>query len=133
MQQKRRAGTAVARQQRPAGTRLHKEEPLLRPEGARKDTDEIAKLIIAFSNFAGGKLVVDIEDDGDTTGFKRNGAHAIEDFKQVALEFKALEFVDACQDRVLRGKTGRGKTHLAIAVGIAAASAGRTVRFHTVA
>ena len=48
-------------------------------------------------------------------------------------DLKGLGFVDACQDFVFHGKTGRGKTHLAIAVGIAAANAGKTVRFYTVA
>lgn len=62
------------------------------------------------------------------------------DFSQVAFpegygadDLRGLGFIDACQDFVFHGKTGRGKTHLAIAVGIAAANAGKTVRFHTVA
>lgn len=62
------------------------------------------------------------------------------DFSQVGFpegygveDLKGLGFVDACQDFVFHGKTGRGKTHLAIAVGIAAANAGKTVRFYTVA
>ena len=54
-------------------------------KSARKDTDEIAKHIIAFANFAGGKLVIGIEDDGEITGFKRDKAHDIEDFKQAAI------------------------------------------------
>lgn len=62
------------------------------------------------------------------------------DFAQVAFpegygtdDLRSLAFIDACQDFVFHGKTGRGKTHLAIAVGIAAANAGKTVRFYTVA
>ncbi len=62
-----------------------KENPYFDRKSARKDTNEIAKHIIAFANFAGGKLVVGIEDDGEITGFKRDGAHDIEDFKQAAL------------------------------------------------
>ena len=60
------------------------------------------------------------------------------DFSQVAFpdgygvgDLKSLSFVDAAQDFVLRGQTGRGKTHLAIAIGSACAMAGKTVRFHT--
>lgn len=62
------------------------------------------------------------------------------DFSQVALpegytveDLKSLRFIDEAQDFVFHGKTGRGKTHLAIAIGIAAANAGKTVRFFTVA
>ena len=51
-------------------------------KSARKDTDEIAKHLMAFANAAGGKLVVGIEDDGTVTGFKRDGAHSIEAFEQ---------------------------------------------------
>lgn len=51
-------------------------------KSARKDTDEIAKHIMAFANAAGGKLVVGIEDDGAVTGFRRDKAHAIESFEQ---------------------------------------------------
>lgn len=51
-------------------------------KSARKDTDEIAKHLMAFANAAGGKLVVGIEDDGEVTGFKRDKAHSIESFEQ---------------------------------------------------
>lgn len=54
-------------------------------KSARKDTKEIAKHIIAFGNASGGKLVVGIEDNGEITGFKRSGAHDIDDFKQAPL------------------------------------------------
>ncbi len=62
-----------------------KENQYFDRKSARKDTDEIAKHIIAFANFAGGKLVIGIEDDGEITGFKREKAHDIEDFKQAAI------------------------------------------------
>ena len=62
------------------------------------------------------------------------------DFSQVAFpegygesELRSLAFIDAGQDFVFHGKTGRGKTHLAIAIGIAAANAGKSVRFSTAA
>lgn len=51
-------------------------------KSARKDTNEIAKHLMAFANAAGGKLVVGIEDDGTVTGFKRDKAHSIEGFEQ---------------------------------------------------
>lgn len=54
-----------------------------------------------------------------------------EDFSSADLE--SLAFVDAAQDFVFHGKTGRGKTHLAIAVGMACVAQGRTVRFFTAA
>lgn len=54
-------------------------------KSARKDADEIARHICAFANAAGGKLVIGIEDDGEITGFKREGAHDIELFRQAAL------------------------------------------------
>ena len=62
------------------------------------------------------------------------------DFSQVSFpdgygeaDLRSLAFIDACQDFVFHGKTGRGKTHLAIAVGAAAVGAGKSVRFFTVA
>ncbi len=62
------------------------------------------------------------------------------DFSQVVFpdgysveELKSLSFVDAAQDFVFHGQTGRGKTHLAIAIGNACVMAGKTVRFYTAA
>ena len=62
------------------------------------------------------------------------------DFSQVAFpdgygadDLKSLSFVDAAQDFVFHGQTGRGKTHLAIAIGSACVMAGRAVRFYTAA
>ena len=62
------------------------------------------------------------------------------DFSQVAFpdgygadDLMSLGFVDAAQDFVFHGQTGRGKTHLAIAVGSACVQAGRSVRFFTTA
>ena len=44
-----------------------------------------------------------------------------------------LGFIDAAQDFVFHGPTGRGKTHLAIAIGVACVNSGYTVRFFTTA
>lgn len=62
------------------------------------------------------------------------------DFSQVSLpegytvaDLQSLSFIDAAQDFVFHGPTGRGKTHLAIAIGIAAVNKGKTARFFTVA
>ena len=45
----------------------------------------------------------------------------------------SLAFLDAAQDFVFYGQTGRGKTHLAIALGCRCVEAGKTVRFFTTA
>lgn len=62
------------------------------------------------------------------------------DFSQVAFpdgygeaDLRSLAFVDAAEGFVFHGRTGRGKTHLAIAVGTACVEAGRAVRFFTTA
>ena len=62
------------------------------------------------------------------------------DFSQVAFpdgygvdDLKSLSFVDAAQDFAFHGQTGRGKTHLAIAIGGACVMAGKAVRFYTAA
>lgn len=62
------------------------------------------------------------------------------DFSQIAMpegyeveDLKSLAFVDSAQDFVFHGQTGRGKTHLAIAIGLACANAGAEVRFFTAA
>lgn len=62
------------------------------------------------------------------------------DFAGVALpegysidDLKSLAFMAAAQDFVFHGQTGRGKTHLAIAIGISAVEKGREVRFFTAA
>lgn len=62
-----------------------KENQYFDRKSARKDDKEIAKHISAFANSAGGKLVIGIEDDGEVTGFKRDGARDIENFERAAL------------------------------------------------
>jgi DNA replication protein DnaC len=44
-------------------------------------------------------------------------------------DLRSLSFVNAAEDLVFFGKTGRGKTHAATAIGMAAVSTGRPVRF----
>ena len=46
-----------------------------------------------------------------------------------AKELMSLDFVDRAEDFVFHGPTGRGKTHLAIAIGAACANKGKRVRF----
>ena len=62
-----------------------KENQYFDRKSARKDDKEIAKHISAFANAAGGKLVIGIEDNGEVTGFRRNGARDIENFERAAL------------------------------------------------
>ena len=62
------------------------------------------------------------------------------DFSQVAFpegyapeDLMGLAFVEAAEGFVFYGKTGRGKTHLAIAAGVACVQRGMAVRFFTAA
>lgn len=62
------------------------------------------------------------------------------DFSQIAFpegytskDLMSLDFIKAAQDFVFHGQTGRGKTHLAIAIGVACVNAGMNVRFFTTA
>ena len=65
-------------------------------KSARKDADSVSKHISAFANASGGKLVIGIEDDGEITGFRREGAHGIESFAQAPLTYCApVPFVEA--------------------------------------
>lgn len=48
-------------------------------------------------------------------------------------DLESVEFIDAAQDFVFYGQTGRGKTHLAIAIGIRCVQLGKVVRFFTAA
>ena len=61
-----------------------KENQYFDRKSARKDANDISRHISAFANASGGKLVIGIEDDGEITGFRRRGAHDIEDFLQRA-------------------------------------------------
>ena len=48
-------------------------------------------------------------------------------------EMRSLDFVEDTEDLVFHGPTGRGKTHCATALGMAATSAGMPVRFYQTA
>lgn len=48
-------------------------------------------------------------------------------------ELTSLAFLDNAENLVLYGPSGRGKTHLAVALGILAVGCGRPVKFHTAA
>lgn len=48
-------------------------------------------------------------------------------------ELESLSFLDSAEGFVLHGRTGRGKTHLATAMGVRAVAQGRPVRFHSTA
>lgn len=50
-----------------------------------------------------------------------------------AQDLQSLDFIEKAQDFVFHGPTGRGKTHLAIAIGIACINNAKRVRFFTVA
>lgn len=62
-----------------------KEDYYFDRKSARKDDKEISRHISAFANASGGKLVIGIEDNGEVTGFKRDGARPIEAFEQCSL------------------------------------------------
>lgn len=62
------------------------------------------------------------------------------DFSQIAFpegyteqDLRSLSFAESAQDFVFHGQTGRGKTHLAIAIGVACVQAGMETRFFTAA
>jgi DNA replication protein DnaC len=65
-------------------------------------------------------------DEFDFTGLQLPDGFSREDVE-------SLSFLDRAEDLVLFGPSGRGKTHLAIALGILATSSGRPVRFYTAA
>lgn len=54
-------------------------------KSARIKPNDLAKILVAMANSAGGKVVIGIEDDGTVTGFAQNQAHAPEEFEQCAL------------------------------------------------
>lgn len=54
-------------------------------KSARIKPNDLAKIITAMANSAGGKVAVGIEDDGTVTGFRIDRAYAPEEFEQCAL------------------------------------------------
>jgi len=65
-------------------------------------------------------------DDFDFADVQLSDGYTIEDLS-------SLDFVGMAENLVLYGPSGRGKTHLAIALGILAANTGLPVRFFTAA
>jgi DNA replication protein DnaC len=65
-------------------------------------------------------------DDFDFSGVKLQDGHTADDLA-------SLSFMDKAENLVLYGPPGRGKTHLAVAIGILAVNSGRAVRFFTAA
>lgn len=54
-------------------------------KSARIKPNDLAKVITAMANSAGGKVVVGIEDKGAVTGFNSDGTYTPEEFEQCAL------------------------------------------------
>lgn len=89
-------------------------------KSARKDAAEIAKHISAFANAAGGKLVIGIEDDGAITGFKRDGAREIEDFKQASIVDCVPSPVVSCRE--IPTTNVKGENDLILVLDVAAST-----------
>lgn len=89
-------------------------------KSARKDAAEIAKHISAFANAAGGKLVIGIEDDGTITGFKRDGAREIEDFKQASIVDCVPSPVVSCRE--IPTTNANGEDDLILVLDVAAST-----------
>lgn len=54
-------------------------------KSARIKPNDLAKIITAMANSAGGKVAIGIENDGTVTGFAQDKAHRPEEFEQCAL------------------------------------------------
>lgn len=54
-------------------------------KSARIKPLDILKHLVAFANAEGGQLVIGIEDNGDITGFNYNGAHDINEYRNIFL------------------------------------------------
>lgn len=54
-------------------------------KSARIKPLDILKHLVAFSNAEGGQLVIGIEDDGMITGFNYEGAHSIDEYRNIFL------------------------------------------------
>lgn len=46
---------------------------------------DILKHLVAFSNAEGGQLIIGIEDNGAVTGFNYEGAHDINEYRNIFL------------------------------------------------
>lgn len=54
-------------------------------KSARIKPLDILKHLVAFANAKGGQLVIGIENDGTITGFNYEGAHAIDEYRNIFL------------------------------------------------
>ena len=79
------------------------ENQYLDRKSARKKPGELLKHLIGFANADGGLLVIGVEDDGSISGFKSQGAHSINEFRQIdrnqafyplAKEFREIEVIN---------------------------------------
>lgn len=59
------------------------ENQYLDRKSARKKPGELLKHLIGFANADGGLLVIGVEDDGSISGFKSQGAHSVNEFRQI--------------------------------------------------
>ena len=62
-----------------------KENQFFDRKSARIKPLDILKHLVAFSNAEGGQLVIGIEDDGTITGFNYEGAHSIDEYRNIFL------------------------------------------------
>ena len=62
-----------------------KENQFFDRKSARSKPLDILKHLVAFANAEGGKLVIGIEDNGDISGFTCNGAHSIDEYRNIFL------------------------------------------------
>lgn len=108
-----------------------KENQFFDRKSARVKPLDTIKHLVAFSNAEGGQLVIGIEDDGRITGFNYNGAHKIDEYRNIFLtelketplnvKFDILEVkneknkddkiliisVDVSSDRVIKSYDGK--------------------------
>lgn len=63
-----------------------KESTYFDRKSARIAPKDIIKHIVAFSNASGGKLAIGIEDNGEVTGFLKQGAQLAEAYERIILE-----------------------------------------------
>lgn len=62
-----------------------KENQFFDRKSARIKPLDILKHLVAFSNAEGGQLVIGVEDDGTITGFNYEGAHLIDEYRNIFL------------------------------------------------
>lgn len=62
-----------------------KENQIFDRKSARIKPLEIIRHLVAFSNAEGGQLVIGIENDGTITGFNYQGAHTIDEYRNIFL------------------------------------------------